>query len=597
MLSLLVTASLIRAVTPTCIPTTFDYVIVGGGPAGLVVANRLSADPKVTVAVIEAGDSAFNNPNVTILPKSLSEYGLGLGTSVDWGYTSEPQKYTSNRTLPYHAGKALGGTTTINGMTYLRADKKQIDVWEKLGNEGWNWESLWEYYISQEQFQVPDEEQQNNGATYERYTHGFEAELAVGFTPYLTGQKASDILKQTSLALGYPVNPDANNGTLHGTSTWPMMVNSSELIREDAARAFYYSIAENRPNLHMFLNTTATRIIWSGNSSSLNELVASGVEIVASDETSGEIDATKEVIVSAGSIRSPALLEHSGIGNPAILEPLGIKIANAHPTVGSNLQEQPNLGIAYASTTNWSGFPTFVTFLTASDLFGVDLPTITEEVRANISAYASAIITDYAPNTTTLDLQLTLLKQQVDLVFDSNSTISLAEILWVPTGNAIIAQFWNLLPLSRGSIHIVSSDALLPPSINPQLFQLSIDTYVQAAIAQRVREFFATPPLSEQVTSELSPGFEQVPQNANWRDEAWHTWIKGAYGTNLHPVSTCAMMSKDLGGVVDKTGKLYGTANVRVVDASIFPTQISGHLSASVYAIAGKIVDQILGQK
>ncbi|KAH7396318.1 hypothetical protein BKA66DRAFT_454893 [Pyrenochaeta sp. MPI-SDFR-AT-0127] len=596
MVFLLAVIGLVPAVLATCTPNSFDYVIVGGGPAGLVVANRLSANPNISVAIIEAGDSAYSNPNVTTLPKTIAEYGLGLGTLVDWEYMSEPQKYTSNRTLPYHAGKALGGTTTINGMTYLRADKPQIDAWEVLGNEGWNWDGLWKYYVGQEEFQIPTEEQQKNGVTYKDSAHGFEGELAVGFTPYLTGQGVFDMLKKTSLALGYPFNQDSNNGSMQGISTWPMMFNASESIREDAARAFYYPVAKNRPNLHLFLNTTATRIIWGEIPPSSDGLIASGVEVVASNKTSVVIEATKEVIISAGSIRSPAVLENSGIGNPAILEPLGIQTVVAQPAVGSNLQEQPNLGIVYASPTNWSGYSTFVSYMTASDLFGTDLDSVTEEIRANLSAYASAILADYAPHTTTLEIQEALLKHQVDLVFNSNSTVSLAEVLWVPTGNAIIAQFWNLLPLSRGSIHITSSDALIPPSINPQLFQLPIDTYVQAAIANRVREFFATPPLSEHVTSELSPGTDKVPQNAKWRDEAWHTWIKEGYGTNTHPVSTCAMMSKDFGGVVDNEGKVYGTGNVRVVDASIFPTQISGHLSASVYAIAGKIVDKILEQ-
>jgi choline dehydrogenase-like flavoprotein len=589
----LVVLAMAQAVLATC-TTTFDYVIVGGGPAGLIVANRLSANQNITVAVIEAGDSVYGNSNVTALPKSIAEFSPGIGTQIDWSYTSAPQKYTLNRTLPYSAGKALGGTTAINGMTYLRAEKVQIDAWEELGNEGWKWDSMLPYYRSQETFQIPDDDQRGSGATYEESVHGFKGEVDVGFTPYLTGQGAFDIFRQTSEALGYPANIDANNGSMRGSTTWPSMLKVGKKIREDAARAFYWPIAESRPNLQVFLNTTAARIIWDTKTSSNGNAIAAGVEVVTPTNTTNTVHATREVIVAAGSIRSPTLLEHSGIGNSAVLDPLEIKPIVSHPTVGSNLMDQPANGIIYSSSTNWTGYPAFVTYLTASDLFGGDLNELTEEIEANLSTYAATIVADYGPGVTTLEIQEHLLKHQVDLIFTPTSTVPLAELLWVPYQASIVAQYWNLLPLSRGSIHITSSDQKVAPSINTNFFQLPIDMYVQAAIAIRIREFFTTAPLSQYVTAEVSPSFDTVPQNASWRDIAWHTWIKQTYSSNSHPVSTCAMMSQELGGVVDAEGKVYGTKNVRVVDASMFPTQISGHLTASLYAIAGKIADAII---
>jgi choline dehydrogenase-like flavoprotein len=574
--------------------TSFDYVIVGGGPAGLLVANRLSANPYITVAVIEAGDSVYNNPNVTAIPKTIAQFSPGIGTSIDWGYTSAPQRYTDNRTLPLLGGKALAGSTAIFGMTYLRAEKEQIDAWEGLGNEGWNWDSMWPYYLAQEHFQVPDGEQQKNGAIYESNAHGSSGEVDVGFTPYLTGQGAFDLFSETSEALGFPLNRDANNGSMRGTTTWPMMLKVEEKIREDAARAFYWPVAESRPNLHVFLNTTAARIVWDGKSSSSDGVKAAGVEVVKSGNTTDTIYATREVILAAGSLRSPALLEHSGIGNPAVLEPLEIKPVVSNPAVGSNYADQPANGMTYSSTTNWTGYPTFVTYLSASDLFGTDLAAVTEEVQANISSYAATIVADYAPGSNTLETQEQLLKQQFDLIFSPNSTVPIAELLWITYETAIVAQFWSLLPLSRGSIHVTTPDPTVAPSINPNFFQLPIDMYVQAAAAIQIRNFFATAPLSQAVNLEASPSFETVPQNATWRDPAWHKWIKETYSSNSHPVSTCAMLSQEFGGVVDTEGRVYGTENVRVVDASAFPTQISGHLTANIYAIAGKITDSIL---
>jgi choline dehydrogenase-like flavoprotein len=586
---------IVQAIHAICATNVFDYVIVGGGPAGLLVANRLSADAGITVAVIEAGDSAYNNHKVSYVPKSIAEYGLFMETSIDWKYMTAPQKYVSNKTFPYWAGKALGGSTTINGMTYLRAERDQIDEWEELGNEGWNWNSMWEYYVAQEGFQIPDEKLQEKGAIYNNDAHGKDGELAVGFTLYLVGQGFADMLKETSRIIGYPYNEDANDGDMRGFNTWPMTLNSSGPVRADAARAFYFPIAESRPNLHVFFNTTATRIVWDDGDYAMSEgMVASGVEVVTPNKGTEIIYATKEVVAAAGAIRSPALLEHSGVGNPAILESLGIEVVIPLHTVGANLPDQPQNGIVYSSSTNWTGYPTFVSYLTASDLFGDDLPAIIEEVRANLSSYAEAIVADYAPDTISVETQERLLKHQVDLVFTPDSSVPLVELLWAPTGNQIIAQLWNLLPLSRGSIHINSSNPTLPPSMDPNFLQVPIDVYVQAAAAMRLREYFATPPLSDHVIAEIQPDFETVPRDAGWKDEAWELFIKQTLNGNSHPVSTCAMMGRELGGVVDAEGKVYGTNNVRVVDASVFPTQISGHLSASVYAIAGKIADAIL---
>lgn len=585
--------SMAQFVLATCSSTAFDYVIVGGGTAGMLLANRLSANPAATVAVVEAGDLAFSNPNVTHVPKTIAEYGLGFGTPVEWGYKTEPQKYAANGSLPYWAGKGVGGSTLINGMTYVRAEKKQIDAWEDLVNGGWNWEIMEQYYKGQESFLKPDETQEANGATFEANAHGYDGELDISFTPYLTGQGAFQMLKDTHTARGFAWNKDVNTGHMPGFDAWPMTLDASTLTREDAGRAFYYPIAKERPNLHIFLNSTVSRILWKDTDDESSK-TASGVEVVRADGTIRTLHATKEVIVSAGSIRSPAILELSGIGNPSVLKPLGIEIVVPLVSVGSNLQDQPANGMVYSSPTNWTGYSTFASFLTASDIFGPDLSSVYASIESNLTSYASTIISDYVPNATTLSIQEKLLRHNLNLVFTPNSTVPLAEVLWVPIGTAIAAQFWTLLPFSRGSIHINTTNPISPPSINPNFLQLPIDTHIQAATAIKIRELFATPPLSQHVTAEVTPGFSVVPQNASSEGADWAKWIEGSFSGNSHPVTTCAMWGRGLSGVVDGEGKVYGTANVRVVDASIVPTQISGHLSASVYALAGKIADAIL---
>ncbi|KAF2246195.1 GMC oxidoreductase [Trematosphaeria pertusa] len=588
---------LLALVHATCSsPTSFDYVIVGGGPAGLVLANRLSEDPSITVAVVEAGDTQYNNPNVTTVPDSVLGFGLGLNTSIDWSYVSAPQKYTLNRMHMYYSGKGLGGTTLINGMTYLRAEKTQIDAWEEMGNEGWNWDSLFEYYRGQEHFQPPDAGEVANGASFEEQDHGFEGELAVGWSEYLIGQDMFSILKETNEAIGIPWNKDANGGRMRGFTTWPFTLNASTTTREDAARAFYYSVAKQRPNLHVFVNATATRILWDEHTHTGEKLTAKAIEVLTpTNSTTATLHTTRELILAAGSLRSPALLEHSGIGNPAILEPLDIKPMLNLPSVGANMQDQPTTLISYASPTNWTGYPSFVSYLTASDLFGPELPSITAEIRANISAYAEKIVADAPVGSTSVETEEGLLKLQTNLVFAENSTVPLAELLWFPAPGSINVNYWTLLPFSRGSVHITSPNPTVQPTINPNFFQLPIDMYIQAAAAKKVRQFFSTTPLSTHITTEAVPGFATVPESAGWRDREWEAWIKTAYGANYHPVSSTAMRGRSWGGVVDKEGRVFGVGNVRVVDAGVLPAQISGHLSASVYAVAGKIVEGMLG--
>ncbi|PVH95185.1 GMC oxidoreductase [Periconia macrospinosa] len=593
---LLICVGLIAPMLAACSSEqAFDYIIVGGGPAGLLLANKLSADPNITVAVVEAGDEQFDNPNVT----DTNGFGAGLGTDIDWSYTSTPQKYVSNRTLVYYAGKALGGTTTINGMTYIRAEKTQIDAWEELGNEGWNWDSLFPYFKSSEHFQPPDADKAANGATFEEHVHGFDGEVSVGWSKYFMKDGIFDMLKKTNENLGIKWNRDVNSGSMPGFTTWPFTLNATTSIRQDAARAYYYPIAKQRPNLHVFLNTTATRIIWDDRyTAPSNKLVATGLEIVPSstNNTPHTLHLTHELILSAGSLRSPALLEHSGIGNPSILTPLNITTHLPLPSVGANLQDQPNTYISYNSPTtlNLTGYPSFVTFLTASDLFGSSLPLITSQLHSNISTYASLITTSSPPNTTTPEIETRLLAHQIALIFSPNSTIPLAELLWAPSQGAITCVFWNLLPFSRGSVHIDDPDPLKPPAINPNFLHLPIDTLMQSAAAVKVRELFATPPLSTFVTEEVVPGLDVVPEDAGWDDEKWAAWLKDAYQSNHHPVSTTAMRGREWGGVVDTQAKVYGVRNVRVVDAGTLPEQTSGHLMASVYAVAGRVADMIV---
>jgi choline dehydrogenase-like flavoprotein len=251
--------------------------------------------------------------------------------------------------------------------------------------------------------------------------------------------------------------------------------------------------------------------------------------------------------------------------------------------------------MAYTSTRNWTGYPNFVTYSTAADLFSSALSSIESDLRASFTSYATTVSSQSHHSINSSAVQK-LFNLQTDIIFgtsDQPSTVPLAELLWAPSANLIAAAHWNLLPFSRGSIHISSTDPEIQPNIDPKYFQLPIDTTFQVAASKGMRKLFATPPLSDFVTAEVAPGFDAVPENAT--DDQYATWIKNTFASNSHPIATCAMMSRELGGVVDGNLRVYGTENVRVVDASVIPMQVSGHLSSTVYAIAEKAAELIMG--
>lgn len=288
---------------------SFDYVIVGGGTCGLLLANRLSEDPKTTVAVIEPGEDTRNNPNVT----DPDNFVVPFDTSIDWSYPSTAQPGAANRSLTFHSGKAIGGTSTINGMTYIRADAAEIDAWEALGNKGWNWDALLPYYKRTERFTPPTEAQKDVGASFEPEYHGDRGDMHVGFRYALPNGSFHGLVQDTWEKVGYPVNSDVNSGGTRGFSVWPMTIERESDVRWDSARAYYYPI-EGRENL-LLLRGTGLNLIW-GEEAECDVQKATGIRYIDGSNRTITIGVDKEVILSAGALRTPLLLESSGIGNP-----------------------------------------------------------------------------------------------------------------------------------------------------------------------------------------------------------------------------------------------------------------------------------------
>ncbi|KAB8207602.1 hypothetical protein BDV34DRAFT_67468 [Aspergillus parasiticus] len=561
-------------------PARYDFVIVGGGTSGLVVANRLSEMNNVTVAVIEAGESALNNFNVS----NVMGYSTAFGTQVDWAYQTENQTYAGGLQQTIRAGKALGGTSTINGMSYTRAEDVQIDNWEVVGNKGWNWKNLFQYYKKSEGFQVPSKDQIAHGANYNASYHGLNGPLKVGWPTSMTNSSVFPVLQQTFEKLGVQYNPDSEGGKMVGFTVHPDTLDREMNVREDAARAYYWPY-EARSNLKIISNTRADKVIWANTTH--GEAVAVGVEVTNAYGTE-TIYADKEIILSAGALRSPALLELSGVGNPAVLNKHNIPVKVNITTVGENLQDQTNNALTWEGVETLTGLATFSVLPSVNQLYGDNVTALASYVKSQLVSYAKTVAS--ASNGAVKEANLLeAFKHQYDLIF--NSQVPYAEVVFAPSGQSFSVEYWPLLPFSRGSVHIQSANASDLPVINPNYFMFGQDAEAQITVAQYIRKALGTAPLSGLVGDEVSPGLDVLPASAS--SSTWIKWIEENYRTNYHPVGTNSMLPREKGGVVSPELKVYGTKNLRVVDASILPFQLCGHLTSTLYAVAERASDLI----
>ncbi|KAJ7769991.1 alcohol oxidase [Mycena metata] len=592
----------------------YDYVVVGGGTAGLTVASRLTEDTSVTVAVLEAGFNAEGLPEVFI--PGLIGTGIAF-TTLNWAYATVPQEHLGGRNLTVNAGKALGGSTIINSMIFPRAEKEQYDVWGQLNNDStWTWSALLPYFQKSELFTPPNAFQTASGVRFLSSVHGFAGRVKVGFPNYFFTQSA--LWRKAAEGLGFPASPDLANGDPHAVGIAPNSLDAANNTRCSAARAYYTPFA-NRPNLVVITNATVSRILWANQGS--GKLTANGVEYIVNNRTQ-TVGLSKEVIVSAGTIGSPKVLELSGIGNTTILKAAGVTPVLNLPTVGENFADHVHswanaftnitltkdallLNLTFAAeqkalwfknrTGLYSAAPRSLGIAAPSDIFSPEeLNALVAQAEANLTYFA----TQFSNGNPALakgiaaqhNLALALYKQNKELPLEMNAEPGYSgptAFSARPARNYTAINSVLYAPLSRGRTHIVSSDPLVAPAVDPAYWAHPLDVAAQVGGIKLARKMLVAPPLDSIYAGEFEPGADKQT------DEEIEEWLRTVVASDNHEVGSLSMMPQSLGGVVDTSLKVYGTANVRVVDASIIPFPVSAHLSSTVYMIGERAADII----
>ena len=482
-------------------------------------------------------------------------------------------------------------------MAYVRGDKAQFDAWEELGNPGWNWKELLRYYKKLEKMFAPDPWQVELGASIKPENHGFDGELHVGFA--ITRQNSSFYqgVQQSWAKLGQAVNDDVNSGTTRGFDVCPQTIDPKLNQRWDSATAFLWPIA-GRPNLHL-INGTATRVVWRSNKSMGDGGYAevSGVEYITPNKQRRTVLASREVVLSAGTFRTPLILERSGVGNPRLLKEMDIEPIVDLPGVGENLVDQSNTPIMFRARDNLNGGSPYVSFATAAGLFGSKVSQVAAETRLSLGRWARqvAISNPGGPGAAALER---IFRIQHDLIF--NKGVTLSETFTTTYAGVVVSTAANLLPFSRGSIHILpgNNDTTVPdtPAIDPKYLAVDFDMATQVAAGRLACRLSTTPPLSDLAVGALLPpdnAGSTPPPSVDAADEQWRRWTAEAMSSNWHSMGTAAMMARELGGVVDPRLTVYGTRGLRVVDASVLPMQFSGHPTATLYAVAERAAEMM----
>ena len=524
----------------------FDFIIVGAGTAGCLLANRLSANGKYTVALLEAGGS--DNYHWVHIPVGYL-YCMG-NKRTDWLYKTTKQKGLNGRELNYPRGKVMGGCSSINGMIYMRGQANDYDQWRQMGNEGWSWDDVLPYFKNME-----------DSYEGENKFHGSGGEWKVN--QQRLSWEVLDSFKEATIEAGIPQVDDFNEGNNFGVSYFK--VNQNDGLRWNTVKAFLKPV-KNRKNLRVISKCEVSKII-------LKNKKAKGVKVFRNGK-SEEIYVNREIILSSGAIGSPKILELSGIGNPNILSKLGIDTEVESKNIGENLQDHLQLRVIYelenAKTLNQKA-NSFIGKLGIGLEYALKRTGPMSMAPSQLGLFAMSDKSHETPN-----LQFHVQPLSLDKFGE-------------PLHNfpGLTASVCNLNPQSRGNVHIVSKDYKIAPSIDPNYLSAEQDKIVAAQSIKLARKIISQPAMKKYNPKEYAPGI-------HFQSEDELKKVAGDIGTTIfHPVGTCAM-GTNVSSVTDSNLKVRGVEGLRVADASVMPTITSGNTNAPTLMIAEKASEMIL---
>lgn len=574
---------------------SYDYVVVGGGTSGLTLASRLAAT-SASVAVVEAGGFyEVENGNNSVVPLySLTGIafidpspGFTPQPLMDWSLVSEPIPGAGGRQVHYAQAKTLGGSSSINTLSYIRPTKGTYDRWaDTVGDDSFRWNSMLQYFKRSVDLTPPDEGKRNNtNATVLFDPNDFDDEggpLQVSWNNWV--DPTLTWLAQVLLSLGLTISPKGfSSGQLVGHGAWVPSTIEPEKAQRSTSESSFLRQAIKDTGIIVYTHSLATKILFNGTQAVGVSVNTQGVEYTLS--------ATKEVILTAGTFHSPQLLQISGIGARGHLESLSIPVVADIPGVGQNLQDPILMSVSYPIST-----PSAQS-LTNDPALNPGF--INEYLKSGTGPYSSAagfLAHERLPNSTLTTLSEDARKKLASLPSDSPQLSFVAGAYSSGPGQTrgSLAAYMPL-PFSRGNVTIASASVNDPPQIYLNWLSDTADVEVAVAAVKRLRAAWASPFAN---TPGFKTGPEASPGDGVQTDDEILEFIRANTNQIWHPVSTAAMGREEdvaLGkAVVDSRGRVFGVQGLRVADASVFPFALPGHPQSAVYALAEKIADDII---